>query len=134
MTKLPKINEILKRKYLKEFDPREPTDELLDAIKNTRSPKHASLSKGLRDVSLSELPMDTLEYIAYELNFRTTITKFYAKLQYYILMYENLHNIGIDENDFKDAVKEEFDISLKMTDSEIEYEYHMRKSMEHEDD
>ncbi len=132
MEKIPKIAEILRRKYLKDFDPRHPSVGLVDAIAKARSPKNASLSQKLRDVSLSELPMDTIEYIAYELNFRATITKIYAKFQYYILMYENLNDLGLDDDDFRDAVKEEFGITLSLSNDEVEYKKHMDKNLEKE--
>ena len=127
MKKLPKVYEILLKKYTKDFDPRQPSVELLDAIRNTKSPKHASLTAGTRDKSLSELPMDTIEYIAYELNFRTTITKLYAKFQYYIMLYERLHEVGMDDDDFREVIREEFNIELPLSEYELEYNRHLKK-------
>lgn len=99
---------LLKMKYLKGFNPKKPTVELIKRFKEEQLPKSSYLNTNTRGKYINELTLDQAEYISYALKNGSDKLKLLCKLYYFCRLYKNLEEEGMTEEEFDMFVEEEF--------------------------
>lgn len=97
------------KKYIAGYNPKSPSSELMDLIKNTTLPKSGYLNTSMRGKPIIDLTIDELEYIGFDLRNGQDKLKMMCKLYYFIKLFLALDTERISEEDFDMLVKEEFD-------------------------
>ena len=95
-------------KYVDNFNPKEPSEDLIDLFKETTLPKSSYLNKGTRGKLVSELTLDQAEFIAFDLENGSDKMKDLVRLFFFCKLYANLEKEKMSEEDFDMFVKEEF--------------------------
>ena len=95
-------------KYIVGYNPKKPSVELQSIIKETQLPKSGYLNTTMRGKFISELTIDELEYVGFDLKNGQDKLKMICKLDYFIRLYNILDKEGITEKEFDELVAEEF--------------------------
>lgn len=96
--KTPK-GKLFYNKFVKDFDPYNPSEQLLSELRGWRTPKSGYISPAKRDISLGTMDFETSEYIAYTARMGSEDIRTLAKLRYFILL-------AMDEDITKSEVEE----------------------------
>ena len=110
------VERMFERKLRKDFNPTDPSVELLKSINEERLSKSRWFNPDTKGKLLTELSIDQLEYIAFKLENGSHRLHILAELYYFIRLYEELDKQGLDEDDFKWAFKEHFGFSMPQTE------------------
>lgn len=110
------VERMFERKLKKGFNPTEPSNELMEAINKERLSKSRWFNPDTKGKLLTELSLDQLEYIAFRLENGSHRLHTLAELYYFIRLYEELDNQGLNEDDFEWAFKEHFGFSMPQTE------------------
>ncbi len=97
---------IFKAKYLSEYNPYNPSVTLLEEFENTFLPKSGYLNKNTRGKPLSELTLDQLEWVAFELENGSEKLRFLAKLDFYIRLVQD----GIEQSIMESEMETVFEM------------------------
>ena len=73
-------------RFVKDFDPYNPKKELLDELKEWRTPKSGYISPAKRDIRLNDMDFETAEYIGYTARMGREDIRILARLRYFILL------------------------------------------------
>ena len=96
------------RKYIVGYNPKNPSNDLMELIRNTTLPKSGYLNTTMRGKPITELTIDELEYVGFDLRNGQDKLKMMCKLYYFIKLHTMLDTEGISEEDFDELVKDEF--------------------------
>jgi len=130
------VEKMFERKFKKDFDARNPTNELMQLIKDERLSKSRWFNPDTKGKLLTELSLEQLEYIAFRLENGSHKLHIIAELYYFIRLYLDLENQGLNEDDFEWALTEhfgsEFNVVKKRvkTREELELDREIKRQME----
>lgn len=82
--------------YVARFNPAEPSDKLLAYLKNTKTTK-GNFNGNYKETSISDLPIQQLEYLAYTCKVASGAMKVATRFQLFIKMYADLDTSDAEE-------------------------------------
>ena len=106
---------IYRKKYIKNFNPENPSDEILDVLSKEKTNGTSRLNPATRNKYLTEFNIDQLEFLAFKYDNASDRLKLLAQLQFFIKLNQELETVHLNIDDLKEAFKDcfGFDYSIK---------------------
>ena len=105
------------KKYIEEFNPKNPSIEVMELFNNTKLPSSSYLNTSTRGKNINELSLDQLEYVAYNLKNGSEKMKLICRLRFLCKLYNDREEEGITEKEFDSIMEDEF----KKENDEIDF-------------
>ena len=96
----------IKRKLFLDLDVKNPSEETMNYLKDTKLPKSGYLNTGTRGKLLTALTLDQLEYIAFNCKQCTDFVKLKSLVAYFIKLYQHLSENDFTEEEYDEMIDE----------------------------
>jgi len=99
-----------KNMHFKNVNVKDPSDKFMVWLGEVKLPKSNYLNKSTRGKQLLTLPIETVEYIGWSCKQCNPLLKRQAKYLYFIMLYPQISEHDISEEEFDEVVAEELKI------------------------
>lgn len=117
-TNSPRVK-LMRKRLTKDFNPFNPTDELVAEVRKITLPKSNYIGTAMRGKTFKELTLEQLEYYAFDLKQGDEKNKFVAKLYYFYRLTKVMDEEGLTREDIMEMVDDTFNVSQEETKSNV---------------
>jgi len=107
------------KKFVIGFDPRKPTDELMEALALSKTNGTSRLNPATRNKRLIDLNIEQLEFLAFEYKNSSALQKVLSQLCWFVKANEQLEKLFITDDELNGMFKEHFGFGYLTDDAMV---------------